>query len=107
MAQLRLDYQKFRALDAEIIAIGPEQPDEFRAFWEREQMPFAGCADSAHHVADLFGQEVHLLKLGRMPALFIIDKKGIIQYIHKAKSMSDIPSNKEVLSVLASLKGEK
>lgn len=106
MAQLRLDYEKFRALDAEIIAIGPERSDDFRAFWVREKMPFPGCADPTHHTADLFGQEVHLLKLGRMPALFIIDKKGIIQYIHKAKSMSDIPPNREVLSVLAGMKND-
>lgn len=103
MAQLRIDYQKFIDLNTEIIVIGPEKPDEFRSFWAREKMPFPGCADPAHETAGIFGQEVHLLKLGRMPALFIIDKKGIVRYIHKAKSMSDIPSNREILSVLVGI----
>ncbi len=101
---MRLEYERFRELNAEIVVIGPEKPHEFKAFWEKEHMPFSGCADPTHRVADLYGQEAHLLRLGRMPALFIIDKKGTIQYAHRAKSMSDIPPNREVLALLASLK---
>jgi hypothetical protein len=51
-------------------------------------------------VADLYGQEWNLFKLGRVPALLVIDKKGRIRYQHYSSSMSDIPENELVLGLL-------
>lgn len=48
-------------------------------------------------------QEVKPLKLGRMPALLIIDKEGIIRYAYYSDSMSDIPENEVVFEVLKNL----
>ena len=70
-------------------------------------MPFIGMADIRSKVADTFFQEVHWLKLGRMPALFVIDRKGVIRYAHYGDSMADIPPNEEVLAVLDGLIKEK
>jgi peroxiredoxin len=53
-------------------------------------------------VADQYYQEVNLFKLGRMPALFVIDQTGLIRYAHYGDSMSDIPTNQEVLELLDS-----
>lgn len=63
-------------------------------------MPFIGCADIKSRVADRFHQEVNLFKFGRMPALFVLDEEGQIRYSHHGDSMSDIPSNGEVLKIL-------
>ena len=63
-------------------------------------MPAVGLADVKSRVANLYYQEVNLLKLGRMPAQFLIDPVGIIRYVHYAKSMSDIPSNRSMLDLL-------
>jgi peroxiredoxin Q/BCP len=49
-------------------------------------------------------QEVKPLKLGRMPALLIINKKGIIKYAYYSDSMQDIPANEELFEVLKNLK---
>jgi peroxiredoxin Q/BCP len=54
-------------------------------------------------VLKLFGQEVSLFKLGRMPAQVIIDRSGVVRSIHYGKSMSDIPANEELFALLASL----
>ncbi len=48
-------------------------------------------------------QEVKPLKLGRMPALLIIDKQGIIRYAYYSDSMADIPENEDLFEVLESL----
>ena len=48
-------------------------------------------------------QEVKPLKLGRMPALLIIDTQGIIRYAYYSDSMSDIPDNEEIFEVLKNL----
>jgi peroxiredoxin len=100
MAQLRQDYQKFIERDTEIIAIGPERPQLFNDWWHNEKMPFIGIADPEHIIANLYGQKVNALKFGRMPAMVIVDKEGTIVYRHYGKSMSDIPSDIDILSFL-------
>jgi hypothetical protein len=54
-------------------------------------------------VLKLYGQEVNLFKLGRMPAQVIVDKAGVARFVHYGHSMSDIPSNAEILSSLDEL----
>ena len=106
MAQLRQDYQKFVDRQAEVIAIGPEDAETFADYWHKEQMLFTGLADHQHVVARLYGQQVKPFKLGRMPALVIVDREGKIRYRHYGNSMSDIPPDEEILSLLDDLNKE-
>jgi peroxiredoxin len=106
MAQLRRDYQQFVDRDAEVIAVGPESAKALTDYWLSEKIPFIGIPDPAHSIANMFGQEVKLLKMGRMPALIVIDKEGKIRYEHYGESMSDIPSNEGILSLLADINKE-
>jgi len=69
-------------------------------------MPFIGIADPKHLVAKAYGQQVKLFKFGRMPASFLIDKKGNIRYKHLGEGMSDIPENQLVISLIDNLKKE-
>ena len=103
MAQLRREYQKFTERGAEVIAVGPENAEAFTHFWRGQKMPFPGIPDPKHVIARLYGQQVKPLKWGRMPALMIIDKEGRIRYGHYGDSMSDIPSDAEVLEMLDEL----
>jgi peroxiredoxin Q/BCP len=100
MAQLRQDYDAFVERGTEVIAVGPDTKKAFQNFWEEKNMPFIGLADPNHKVAGKYEQEVNLLKLGRMPAQIIIDKKGIVRYVHYSNSMSDITENEEILEIL-------
>ena len=52
-----------------------------------------------------FKQEVNLLKLGRMPALVILDRVGVVRHEHHANSMMDTAKN-NVLAVLDRLNAE-
>lgn len=100
---MRLDYAEFQKRGAEIIALGPDGPNAYKRYWQEQDMPFIGCADSKSKVADIFYQEVNLFKFGRMPAVFIIDRQGLIRYAHYGDAMSDIPANQELFKVLDSL----
>jgi len=97
---LRQDYSEFQERGIEIIALGPDGPNAFRKYWQEEQLPFIGCPDIKSQVADRYYQEVNLLKLGRMPAVFVIDKEGQIRYAHYGDSMADIPPTSELLNVI-------
>jgi peroxiredoxin len=106
MAQLRQDYQEFVARAAEVVVIGPEDQRAFRDYWRKEDLPFVGLADPTHAVEGRYGQEVKLLRLGRMPALMIIDKAGQVRYAHYGGSMQDIPPNQQILALLDELHEE-
>jgi peroxiredoxin len=104
--QLRQDYAGFTGRGAEIIAIGPDGSNAFRRYWSKNQIPFPGCADVGSRVADHYYQEFNLLKLGRMPALFIIDRSNQVRFAHYGDSMSDIPANSVILDILENLNQE-
>jgi peroxiredoxin len=103
MGQLRRDYDEFVDRDAEVIVIGPEDEAAFASYWEKENLPFVGLPDPKHTVLKLYGQEIKLFKLGRMPAQVIVDKTGQARYVHYGHSMSDIPPNEELLALLDGL----
>ena len=107
MAQLRQDYSQFTARDIEIVVVGPENASAFASYWEKESLPFIGLPDPKASVLKLYGQEVNLFKLGRMPAQVLIDKAGIARYVHYGHSMSDIPQNKEILALGNEINAEK
>jgi len=103
MAQLRRDCDRFTALRTEILVVGPENPEAFRKYWERESLPFIGLPDPEHRVLQLYGQEVRLFRLGRMPAQMLIDMQGVLRYVHYGHSMADIPDNQELIDLIANL----
>lgn len=107
MAQLRQNYDDILQMDGEVLVIGPEDADSFKEYWNRYDLPFIGLPDPDHRVANLYGQEVNLLKLGRMPAMMIIDKAGRIRYSHYGESMRDILSLDQVFSILDELSNEE
>jgi peroxiredoxin Q/BCP len=104
MAQLRQDYQRFLELDTVILVVGPEGQAAFKSYWKQHDLPFIGLPDPTHKVLRLFGQQVKLFKLGRMPAQVVVDKQGTARFVHYGDAMSDIPENKELLELLAELK---
>jgi peroxiredoxin len=97
---LRQDYEAFTTRGAEILVIGPDGPHSFARYWAEHDMPFAGLADIRSRVARMYEQEVNLLKLGRMPSIFVVDYQGKIQFAHYGDSMTDFPGNEHLLEVI-------
>ncbi len=103
MAQLRRDYEKFQQANTAVLVIGPEDARAFKKYWEQNALPFTGLPDPKHRVLKLYGQEIKLFKLGRMPAMVIVDQEGVARFVHYGHSMSDIPENAGVLATLERL----
>ena len=100
MAQLRQDHSKFEARDTVILVVGPETAQAFESYFLKHDLPFVGLPDPGHQVLKLYGQQVNLFKMGRMPAQVVVDKKGTARFVHYGHSMSDIPPNSEIFSLL-------
>ncbi len=102
---MRRDFSRFDEAQTAIAVIGPEGPDTFSSFWRDNDLPFIGLPDPTHAVLELLGQQVKLLKLGRMPAQILVDMNGFVRFAHYGRSMSDITGNEEILALLASSNG--
>lgn len=101
--QLHQDFELFTKRDTIIVTIGPENAKSFKEYWSKNKLPFYGLPDEKHTVLKLYGQKVNLFKLGRMPAQMIIDKEGILRFVHYGHDMQDIPDNNELLGLLDEL----
>jgi peroxiredoxin Q/BCP len=106
MAQLRNEYDTFVSHKAEVLAAGPEKPEAFKRYWQKHRIPFVGLPDPKHSILKLYGQQVNLFKLGRMPAQVIVDRRGWVRFVHYGHSMRDIPQNTEIFMILESLNSE-
>jgi peroxiredoxin len=100
MAQLRQSTQAFKARDALIVVVGPEDTAAFKQYWQKENLDFIGLPDPSHTVLKLFGQQIKIFKFGRMPAQLIVNKQGVVRFVHYGHDMSDIPPTDEVLAML-------
>ena len=103
MARLRDGYAEFKARGAEILAIGPDSFEKYVAYWKENNLPYPGLPDPNKQVLKRYKQEVNLFKLGRMPLNAIVDRAGLIRFIHYGYSMSDIPDNETLLGVIDEL----
>jgi peroxiredoxin len=76
MAQLRLDFAEFTTRETTVVVVGPDDARAFDRYWAENDLPFVGLPDPGHTVLRLYGQEVKLFKLGRMPAQVLVDGRG-------------------------------
>jgi len=120
IADFEKDYEKFKALQSEIIAVSTDTPEEAKKTREKSQARFPILIDSDNEVVNLYGVAtqkrelkdipaiLHGKKAGTyaMPAVFIIDTKGIIRYSYVGKSFTDRPNNEELLKKLSELQSQ-
>lgn len=100
---MRQNYENFLAEDTIIVVVGPEDKSAFTKYFEKNQLPFLGLPDPKNSVLKLYGQQIKLFKFGRMPAQLLIDKDGIVKFVHYGHDMTDIPRPREMLDLLASI----
>lgn len=97
---MKEDYEKFLEKKATVVVIARHSEEDIEEYWKKHTLPFDAVADPDKKLGDLYGQEWKALKLGLMPALFVIGGDGRIAYAHYSASMSDIPANDSILQVL-------
>jgi len=97
------DFEKFNELDTVLYAILPDKLENAQKFESEFAKEYPIYYDDKKKVNKMLKQEVKPLKLGRMPALLIIDKQAIIRYAYYSDSMDDIPENEEIFNVIKKL----
>ena len=99
MAQLRHDYQKFKALNTEVLVMVPNGPKLIERHINKYKTPYPILSDKGSKVAAQYFQIKQFFLVGT-PTVFLVDKTGTIRYVHYATSLIEEPDNKEPLAVL-------
>jgi peroxiredoxin len=102
MAQLRHDYDKFIALNAEILVMVPNGPFMIKCYLKKNPTPYLILTDKGSQVAAQYFQVKRFFAVGT-PSLFVVDQQGKIAYAHYANSVIEEPSSQEPLAVLAKI----
>jgi len=85
------------------VAIAPDTLDGVARFVRDRDYPFALLADTDHVVFDAYDVVTKLMSLGQRPALFVVDTAGTVRFDSIGTQQWQIPSNDNVLRVLAGL----
>jgi len=85
------------------VAIAPDTTEGVAKFVEGNEYPFSLLADADHVVFDAYDVVSTLMSLGQRPALFVVDREGIVRFDSVGTQQWQIPSNDNVLAVLSSL----
>lgn len=100
---MREDIEKFNAVGATVVAIAPDDAAGVAKFTRDNTFPFALLPDDTHAVFDAYDVISKLSSLGQRPALFVVDTKGIVRFDSIGKQQWEIPTNDNVLKLLATL----
>ncbi len=97
---MKQDYNEFVAKNTSVVVVTPHDAEKTSKYFLKNDLPFYGIPDPDHKVADLYKQQWKLIKLGLMPALFVVDREGKIVFSYYSKSMKNIPANDIVTGML-------
>jgi peroxiredoxin len=100
---LRADINRFEGVGAQVVAIAPDDAEGVIRFVRDNDYPFPLLADSEHIVFDAYDVINKLASLGQRPALFVVDRSGVVRFDSIGTQQWQIPSNDNVLAVVSSL----
>lgn len=78
--------EAFTDLDAMVIGISADSPESHRNFIKKYELPFTLLSDTADVVRKLFGVEGNFMGLIPGRVSFVVDKKGIIQFVFDSQT---------------------
>lgn len=96
------DYEKFKAAGADILAISVDPPEKSRDFANKLKVPFPVLSDVDHKTIDAYGVLNPQRPIAK-PAVFIVDKKGIVRWSYIGESPPDRPLNDTLLAELGKM----
>lgn len=96
MPELQKFYKKYNAKGLEIVGISVDKtPEGIKDFVSKLKVTFPIVHDDGHKVADKYSPP-------RMPSSYIIDRKGVVRYVHGGYRAGDAEKfEKEIQELLA------
>ena len=102
---MRDDHAQFANAGASVVAIAPESTAAIERYVSQHPVPYPILSDADHTVFDAYDVASRAMSLGQRPALFVIDRSGVVRFDTVGTQQWQIPTNQQVLKVLGSLTG--
>lgn len=103
---MRDDYAEFRRRGAEVVGIAPHDVAEAHRLVQDLKIPFPILADDNRAVFLAYDVQSRPWSLGQRPAVYVVDRAGVIRWAYLGWQQWDIPTNAQVLAVLDDLAAE-
>jgi peroxiredoxin Q/BCP len=100
---LRQDYERFRSIGARVVAVAPDSESGVAKFVRDNAFPFPILADPDHTAFDAYDVVAKMMSLGQRPAVFVIDREGVVRFDSIGTQQWQIPSDDAVLAVVSAL----
>ena len=97
---MRERYDEIRATGTEVLALAPGTLDQAGAFAAAHGLPFPLLADPQLEVFAAYQVDSRLLSLGRRPALYAIDRDGVVRYAFLGTQQWQVGDVGEALAAL-------
>jgi peroxiredoxin len=93
---MRDSFTKFKASGVSVVAVSQDDAEDVNEYWNENNIPFVCIPDPEGKIKTLYNQQS---KMGPLPAVFLIDKGGMIRMAHYGEDMKDIPTAAELLQL--------
>jgi peroxiredoxin Q/BCP len=105
VAQLRHEYEQFRAANTEIVVIAPNKPASLAKYLNANPTDFPLLSDPGAHTAELYGIEaIHAPFLTVfIGAMFVVDQGGRIRFADYNVPLVSRPDDNKALAVLRAM----
>ena len=100
---MRDDITRFEALGVTVVAVAPHSLAKVDKFTTGDGYPFPLVADPTGSVFTAYDVLSKLSSLGQRPAVFVVDRTGVVRLDAVGTKMTDIVGHDEVLALLADL----
>ena len=98
---MRERYDEIRGKGIELLALAPGSLDQTAAFAAAHALPFPLLADPHLAVYRIYQVESRLRSLGQRPALYAIDRNGVVRYAFLGSQQWQIGDIDEALAAVA------
>ena len=102
---MRDDHAQFTEAGASVVAVAPESTAAVERYVSEHPVPYPILSDADHTVFDAYDVASRAMSLGQRPALFVIDRHGVVRFDSVGTQQWQIPGNQQVLRLLARLSG--
>lgn len=99
---MRGRYSEIRERGVEILAFAPGTVEQTGAFAAARDLPFPCLSDPEFEVFRAYDVESRLLSLGQRPALYAVDREGIVRYAFVGTQQWQVGDTDEALAALGS-----
>jgi len=100
---LQEDIERFTGAGAKVVSVAPDTVEGVARFVRDRDYPFPLLADRDHTVFDAYDVVSRMMSLGQRPAVFVVDRDGIVRYDSIGTQQWQIPSIDTVLEAVAKL----